>query len=85
MTTLGATRNSGSAVLDTASTRSWPPVVILNMFYSGLGIARQLAGRGMRVIGLSADRSIYGNFTRLCEVRQAPNSNDDPEGLREFL
>jgi D-aspartate ligase len=62
-----------------------PPVMILNMFYSGLGIARALSGKGVRVIGLSADRGIYGNFTRCCEVRNAPNSQDDPEKLAEFL
>jgi predicted ATP-grasp superfamily ATP-dependent carboligase len=85
MTVSDATRNAGAAVLDRGSSPDWPPVVILNMFYSGLAIARQLHSKGMRVIGLSADRTIYGNFTRLCEVRRAPNSNDDPEGLREFL
>lgn len=85
MTTVDATRNAGSAVLEPVSGRACPTVVILNMFYSGLGIARQLAGKGIRVVGLSADRSVYGNFTRLCEVRRAPNSKDDPEGLREFL
>ena len=62
-----------------------PPVVILNMYYSGLGIARELAGKGVRVVGLSSERKIYGNFTRLCEVRQAPNSQDAPEQLAEFL
>src|SRR5262245_2330405 len=63
----------------------WPPVVILNMFHSGLGIARQLRGTGARVVGLSADPKVYGNFTRLCEVRRAPNSQEEPEHLAEFL
>ena len=43
----------------------------MNMFYSGLAIARDLAGTGVRVIGLSSDRKAYGNFTRFCEVRPA--------------
>lgn len=64
---------------------SAPPVLILNLFYSGLGIARQMRGRGVRVIGLSANRQIYGNFTRLCEVRFAPNSQEQPEELAEYL
>jgi predicted ATP-grasp superfamily ATP-dependent carboligase len=85
MTVSAATRNACAAVLENGSSLDFPPVVILNMFYSGLAIARQLHGKGMRVIGLSADRAIYGNFTRLCEVRRAPNSKDDPQGLREFL
>jgi D-aspartate ligase len=62
-----------------------PAVVILNMFYSGLGIARDLAGKGIRVVGLSADPRIYGNFTRDCEVRSAPNSQDAPEHLLQAL
>src|SRR5271166_1799032 len=62
-----------------------PPVLILNLFHSGLAIARDLAGRDVRVIGLSADRSIYGNFTRFCEVRFVPNSQEQPERLAEVL
>jgi D-aspartate ligase len=62
-----------------------PAVVILNMFYSGLGIARDMAGKGVRVLGLSADRTIYGNFTRLCEIRWAPNSQEEPAELAAML
>jgi D-aspartate ligase len=62
-----------------------PPVLILNLFHSGLAIARDLVGRNVRVIGLSADRSIYGNFTRFCEVRFVPNSQEEPEQLAEEL
>lgn len=62
-----------------------PPVLILNMFYSGLGIARAMAGRGVRVIGLSANRKAFGNFTRLCEVRPAPSSCEEPEALANYL
>jgi D-aspartate ligase len=74
-----------SRILDADKRCDCPPVVILNMFYSGLGIARDLAGRGVRVIGLSADHKVYGNSTRLCEVRFAPNSQENPEELAEFL
>src|SRR5437764_439092 len=62
-----------------------PPVIIMNMYYSGLAIARDLAGAGIKVVGLSSDRSIYGNFTRFCEVRQAPSSQAEPEQLAEYL
>jgi D-aspartate ligase len=85
MGTINATSGVGTAILERGRTYDWPPVVILNMFYTGLGIARQLSGKGIRVIGLSAEPKIYGNFTRLCEVRSAPNSRDDPKGLAEFL
>jgi predicted ATP-grasp superfamily ATP-dependent carboligase len=62
-----------------------PPVIVLNLFYTGLGIARQLWGTGVRVVGLSAHPRIYGNFSRLCEVRRAPNSQENPEQLAELL
>ncbi len=62
-----------------------PSVIVLNLFHSGLGIARQLAGTGVRVVGLSAHPRIYGNFTRLCEVRVAPNSQEQPRELADFL
>ena len=62
-----------------------PPVIIMNMFYSGLAIARDLAGTGVRVIGLSSDPKAYGNFTRTCEVRSAPDSQSEPEKLAAFL
>jgi hypothetical protein len=42
-----------------------PPVVILNLSYSGLGIARDMTRRGARVVGLSSDQKIYGNFQAL--------------------
>jgi len=61
------------------------PVIILNLFYTGVGIARDLAGRGLRVVGLSSHPKIYGNFTRFCTVRPAPNSQQEPEALVEFL
>src|SRR5271165_1550344 len=62
-----------------------PPVIVLNLFHSGLGIVRQLSGRGIRVVGLSAHPQVYGNYTRLCEVCFAPDSQDQPEELVAFL
>jgi D-aspartate ligase len=62
-----------------------PPVIVLNLFHSGLGIARQLVGKGVRVLGLSAHPRIYGNFTRLCGVRAAPDSQEHPREMADFL
>jgi D-aspartate ligase len=64
---------------------SRPPIIILNMFYTGLGIARNLSSYGLRVLGLSADRKGYGHLTRSCEVRFAPNSHEEPFELRNYL
>jgi predicted ATP-grasp superfamily ATP-dependent carboligase len=59
--------------------------LVMNMFYTGLGIARSLGSRGVPVIGLSAHRGIYGNYTRFADVRHCPDSREHPERLIEFL
>jgi predicted ATP-grasp superfamily ATP-dependent carboligase len=74
-----------NAASEKAKPESALPVIIMNMFYSGLAIARDLAGTGVRVIGLSSDPKAYGNFTRFCEVRRAPDSQSEPEKLAAFL
>lgn len=56
----------------------------MNMFYTGLGIARSLGERGIPVIGLTA-KPIYGNYTRYAHVRRSPDSREEPEQLLAFL
>jgi predicted ATP-grasp superfamily ATP-dependent carboligase len=62
-----------------------PKAVVMNMFYTGMGIARSLGERDIPVIGLSAHRGIYGNFTRYAEVLSAPDSRRNPGDLLAFL
>ncbi len=62
-----------------------PVAVVMNLFYTGLGIARSLGERGIRVIGLSSHHGIYGNFTRFADVRSCPDSREEPVALMEFL
>jgi D-aspartate ligase len=62
-----------------------PRAVVLNLFYTGLGIARSLGERGVPVIGVSATRRIYGNYTRYAKVLFAPDSRTQPEELFAFL
>lgn len=57
----------------------------MNMFYTGLGIARSLGEQGIPVIGLSAQRGIYGNFTRYARIAFCPDSRNEPEALLAFL
>jgi predicted ATP-grasp superfamily ATP-dependent carboligase len=61
------------------------PVVVLNMHYSGLGIARGLGRHGVPVFGLSAHPEFPGSASRYCNFREAPDSLLDPGGLEEFL
>ena len=64
---------------------SRPPVIILNLSYTGLGIARDMAGRGVRVVGFTSDEETYGNFTRTCEVWFTPDARQQPEKLADVL
>ena len=62
-----------------------PSAVIMNMFYTGLGIARSLSEHGISSIGLTSQRRIYGNFTRHARIIHAPDSRNEPERLLTFL
>lgn len=62
-----------------------PPAVVMNMFYTGLGIARSLGERGIPVVGLTAQHGIYGNYTRYAKTKFCPDSRKEPEKLLAFL
>jgi predicted ATP-grasp superfamily ATP-dependent carboligase len=62
-----------------------PTAFVMNMFYTGLGIARSLGRHGIPVVGLSAHRRIYGNYTRYAKIVSCPDSREHPEELCEFL
>lgn len=62
-----------------------PPVVILNMHYTGLGIARNLAPLGMPLHALSSDTGFPGNFSSLVKFQAAPDSLKEPAKLEAFL
>ncbi len=59
--------------------------VVMNLFYTGLGIARSLGERGIPVIGLTAHRGTYGNYTRYAKTIRCADSRTDPETLRTEL
>src|SRR5215204_5020186 len=63
----------------------YPRAVVMNMFYTGLGIARSLGTRGVPVIGLSAKAGVYGNFTRYAKLLRCPDSREEPGRLLEYL
>jgi predicted ATP-grasp superfamily ATP-dependent carboligase len=60
-------------------------VVIMNMHYSGLGVARALADSDIPIIGLSFDRAFFGNYTRFARVRQYPDPQFRPDDCLQFL
>jgi len=57
----------------------------MNLFNTGLGIARSLGEAGIPVIGLTARRGTYGNFTRHARTVVCPDSREQPEALLRFL
>lgn len=61
------------------------PVVVLNLAHSGLGIVRNLHSLGIEIYGITADRSSFGNWTRLAKVIIGPDSRDQPQALYERL
>jgi D-aspartate ligase len=62
------------------------PVLILNMHYTGLGIARALQGCGAGPIyGLGAHDRMFGNSSRHCQYVQTPDTLLAPEHCRDFL
>jgi D-aspartate ligase len=70
----------------TAVSLNLPPVFAMNPYYSGLGIARSLHGRGIRVYALSSERDAPGARSRYFHgVYEVPNGRDEPERLRDRL
>ena len=62
-----------------------PAAVVMNMFYTGLGIARSLGERGIPVLGLTAQGHVAGSRTRYAKKVICPDSREEPEALFEFL
>jgi predicted ATP-grasp superfamily ATP-dependent carboligase len=59
-----------------------PPVFVMNPYYTGLGIARALAGTGVRVVALTSEPDAPGVRSRYFDtVERVPNGRDDPAGL----
>lgn len=59
-----------------------PAVFVMNPYYTGLGIARALAGTGVRVVALTSEHDAPGVRSRYFDaVERVPNGRDDPAGL----
>lgn len=62
-----------------------PKAFVLNMYYSGIGIARNLGKYGIPVVGISSQSDAPGNFSRYCCCLIGPDSQNEPEKLLKFL
>jgi D-aspartate ligase len=69
-----------------ASTKQSAPVLILNMHYTGLAIARALQTTGAGPIyGLGAHDTLFGNCSRYCKYIPCPDTLLAPTRCRDFL
>jgi D-aspartate ligase len=63
-----------------------PPVFVMNLYYSGIGIARSLYGRGVDVFGLSSENDAPGMASGFFNgIYEVPNGRDEPEALYRRL
>ncbi|MFH2138142.1 MAG: hypothetical protein ABII88_06490 [Candidatus Omnitrophota bacterium] len=51
--------------------------VVIGLYPTSLGIIRSLVNKGVKVIGVESDRNIPGAYTRLCQVENCQDINDD--------
>jgi predicted ATP-grasp superfamily ATP-dependent carboligase len=59
-----------------------PPVFVMNTYYTGMGIARNLHGYGVPVYGLTSESDAPGVRSRFFKaVYRVPNGRDEPEEL----
>src|SRR5437763_1642057 len=67
---------------------SSPPaaVMVMNLYSTGIGIARNLRSTGVPIHGISSEPDSPGMRYRLFStIHRVPNSRDDPEALAEQL
>jgi D-aspartate ligase len=63
-----------------------PPVFVMNTYYTGIGIGRNLHGHGVDVYGLSSEPDAPGVRSRFFKaIYDVPNGRDEPEQLRARL
>ncbi len=63
-----------------------PPVFVMNLYYTGIGIARNLRNSGIEVYGLSSEKNAPGVKSRFFDgVYEVPNGRDEPEALCQSL
>ena len=78
----GQDSDTGSAAKAQSSTLGSPPVFVMNPYYSGIGIARSLHGRGVPVFALTSERGVPGTRSRYFkDVYVVPNGRDKPGEL----
>src|SRR5690349_25151777 len=79
-------KTSTHGLVERASSGTLPPVFVMNTYYTGIGIGRNLRGRGVDVYGLSSEADAPGVRSRFFKaIYTVPNGRDEPEALCERL
>jgi D-aspartate ligase len=69
-----------------SSLPKFPPVFVMNPYYTGVGITRSLRRKGPAVYGLASEKDAPGCKSRLYDgVYEIPNGRDEPEALYQRL
>ena len=83
---MGSTsKNLWNHTVDSPLENVMRPALVMNMFYTGLGIARSLGEHGVPVVGLTSQRGVFGNYTRHAKTVLCPDSRHAPEALLQRL
>jgi D-aspartate ligase len=62
------------------------PVFVMNLYYTGIGIARNLRGCGVKVYGLTSSKDAPGVTSRFFDgIYAVPDGRDEPEALCKQL
>src|SRR5438309_6379157 len=78
----GPDSQAGATAKTQSSRVGSPPVFVMNPYYSGIGIARSLYGRGVQVLALTSERGAPGARSSYFDgVYLVPNGRDEPEQL----
>jgi D-aspartate ligase len=68
------------------NTAALPPVFVMNTYYTGIGIARNLRRYGVDVYGLTSETDAPGVRSRFFKgIYSVPNGRDEPQALCEKL
>ena len=62
-----------------------PTVFILNLSYTGLGLARSFSRAGIKVYGMGSNKWAFGNVSRYVRFFHSPDSFAQPSELCRFI
>lgn len=62
-----------------------PPVVILGLSVTSLGVIRSFGRKGIRVIGIDHKKDRIGSYSKYCEALKCPRAGEAEDDLLDFM